>query len=243
MPTVAPSSRQACLLSGLSLLLLVTSSGCAWFAKQSAKQPASLPDSAIAGFVPQVPGETTVTRMADHAWRQFDMTITERVQSVDRDADQGLHIRVEQEFRYPDLSKQTVTTGMVIYADRLEYITPTGGREIQLKTPLRPGTRWHFDRPDRQVTRKRIVAIEDVCTPRGTFPNALKVETTIATRQGGRERVVRRMTRWFAKGCGEVLTIDRPQGPDATAHERRYYVIDKLSADRREPFTPPPCRP
>lgn len=238
LPNVAPILRRACLLGSL-LVLIHVPSGCAWFFERSAESRAELPDTAIATFVPVAPGNTVVIRLANRAWRQLDLTVTERVLSAEPQTDGALLVQVEQVIRFPNLTKETEHMSMAVYPDRIEYVTPDGWRETQLKTPLRPGTRWHFENPEKQVVRKRIVAIEDVCTPRGKFSGAIKVETTIASPKASGERIHRRITRWFAKGLGEVLVIDRRPG-QADA-ERRFFMIDRLSADRREPFTPPAC--
>ena len=74
-----------------------------------------------------------------------------------------------------------------------------------MRTPLRPGTRWTDISTTGWESTREIVAIEDVCTPRGKFRGAIKVVThrvRVAAPEQGDAWVI---TRWIAKGYGDVL--------------------------------------
>jgi hypothetical protein len=229
------------------LALALALSGC-WAARQEARPepaPQGYPDADLPLFAPAAKG------MMSWSSRNYDAAgkpIGQELEELDDFTEAGPGRPATRTYRVVEDEEggpsQISHFKAEIFPDRIQGTAEESGRfTILLRTPLKPGTTWTYNRGGSAGGGQRsIVAIEDVCTTYGFFPGAVKViGSTLGPRPNGGEPVRMRTEEWFVKGVGRVQVIARVEGKPQLV--LRSVLESFINPALDEPFAPPSCQP
>lgn len=197
------------------------------------------PDTDLARFAPASHGMVWASRNYDARGNGVGNEMEELESFTDGPIKtRRLHVSEDIE----NSPSQFSTVIETLYPDRIESVTEETGRfKVLLHTPIRPGTTWTNPRGmGAGEERRSIVAIENVCTAWGYFPQAVKVlGMTLGPRPNGGEPVRLRTEEWFVRDVGRVQVIARVDGkPELEVRSVLEHFMDP-QADT--PFEPAPC--